>query len=326
MRRRALVAGLAGLPLFWRISAWAEKAAAKIGFLNSASPETFASMLAAFRAALYEAGYEEGRNITLEHRWADGHYELLPDMAADLVARKVVVIVASGSAAPAQAAKNATTEIPIIFISGSDPVRTGLVASLNRPGGNITGISSIFTDLLPKRVELLYRLVPQTVRLGALVNPNYPEIDFQKRELQETAAAFHKPIDIVSASTPVEIDRAFGELASLGSGALLVSNDPYFVTRGEQLAGLAAHYKIPAMYSDRSYVKAGGLMSYGPSLIEAFREAAHYTARILSGDKPADLPVQQSTKLELVFNLKAAKALSLDVPQSIFASADEIIE
>jgi putative ABC transport system substrate-binding protein len=326
MRRRALVAGLAGLPLFWRISAWAEKAAAKIGFLNSASPETFAPMLAAFRAALSEAGYEEGRNITLVHRWADGHYELLPDMAAELVARKVAVIIATGSAAPAQAAKNATTEIPIIFISGSDPVRTGLVASLNRPGGNITGISSSFTDLLPKRVELLYRLVPQTVRLGALVNPNYPEIDLQKRELQGAAAAFHKAIDIVSANTPVEIDRAFGELASLGTGALLVSNDPYFVTRGEQFARLAAHYKIPAVYSDRSYVKVGGLMSYGPSLVEAFREAAHYTARILRGDKPADLPVQQSTKLELVFNFKVAKALSLDVPQSIFVSADEIIE
>jgi len=283
-------------------------------------------MLAAFRAALSEAGYEEGRNITLEQRWADGHYELLPEMAAELVARKVAVIIASGSAAPAQAAKNATSEIPTIFISGSDPVRTGLVASLNRPGGNITGISSIFTDLLPKRVQLLYLLVPQTVRLSALVNPNYPEIEFQKRELQQTAASFHKPIDIVSASTPVEIDRAFGELASLGSGALLVSNDPYFITRGRQFAWLAAHYRIPAIYSDRSYVEAGGLMSYGPSLIEAFREAAQYTARILNGDKPADLPVQQSTKLELVFNLKAADALSLDVPQSILAGVDEIIE
>src|SRR3954471_20232165 len=259
MRRRALVAGLAGLPLFCRTPAWAEKAAVKIGFLNSGSPDTYAPMLTAFRAALYEAGYEEGRNITLEYRWAHGHYELLPDMAAELVARKVAVIIASGSAAPAQAAKNATTEIPIIFISGSDPVRTGLVASLNRPGGNITGISSIFTDLLPKRVQLLYLLVPQTVRLSALVNPNYPEIEFQKRELQQTAASLHKPIDIVSASTPVEIDRAFGELASLGSGALLVSNDPYFIARGRQFAWLAAHYRIPAIYSDRSCVEAGGL-------------------------------------------------------------------
>src|SRR4051795_12071359 len=212
MKRRALVVGLAGLPLFWRISAGAEKSAAKIGFLNSASPEAYAPMLAAFRAALYEAGYEEGRNITLEHRWADGHYELLPDMAAELVARKVAVIIASGSAAPAQAAKNATTEIPIIFISGSDPVRTGLVASLSRPGGNITGISSIFTDLLPKRVEFLYRLVPPTVlprpppggcrvsvrartaRVWAWcsVTPNPPKISFQKGKMEENGGTLQK--------------------------------------------------------------------------------------------------------------------------------------
>jgi putative ABC transport system substrate-binding protein len=297
-----------------------------IGFLNSASPDAYTPMLAGFRAGLRESGYEEGRNISIEHRWAGGHYERLPDMATELVAQKVAVIVTSGSAAPAEAAKAATSEIPIVFISGSDPIRTGLVDSLNRPGGNVTGISIIFTTLVPKRVELLYLLVPQATRLGALVNPNYAEIDFQKRELQEAAAAVQKPIDIVDAGTPSQIELAFSELAKRGIGALLVGNDPYFVTRGEQFAGLAERYKIPAMYSDRSYVEAGGLMSYGPSLVDAFREAARYTARILGGAKPADLPVQQSTKFELVFNLKAAHALSLDVPQSILSRADEVIE
>jgi len=320
------VAGIAGSALLWWHPARAQKNMPVIGFLNSATPNPYTPMLAGFRAALRESGYEEGRNISVEHRWAEGHYERLPDMAAELVARKVTVIVTSGSAAPAQAAKAATSEIPIIFISGSDPIRTGLVDSLNRPGGNVTGISIIFTSLVPKRVELLYLLVPQATRIGALVNPNYAEIDFQKRELQEAAAAVQKPIDIVDAGTPAQIDLAFSELASRGIGALLVGYDPYFVTRGEQLAGLAARHKIPAMYSDRSYVEAGGLMSYGPSLVDAFREAAHYTARILGGAKPADLPVQQSTKFELVLNLKVAHALGLDVPQSILARADEVIE
>jgi ABC-type uncharacterized transport system substrate-binding protein len=325
MRRRVLVAGIAGSALLWWPPVRAQKTPI-IGFLNSASPDAYTPMLAGFRAGLHESGYEEGRNISIEHRWAEGHYERLPDMAAELVARKVAVIVTSGSAAPAQAAKTATNEIPIIFISGSDPIRTGLIDSLNRPGGNVTGISIIFTSLVPKRVELLYLLVPQATRLGALVNPNYAEIDFQKRELQEAAAAVQKPIDIVEAATPAEIDRAFSELLSRGIGALLVGNDPYFVTRGEQFAALAARHRIPAMYSDRSYVEAGGLMSYGPSLVDAFREAGHYTARILGGAKPADLPVQQSSKFELLFNLKAARALSLDVPQSILSRADEVME
>jgi putative ABC transport system substrate-binding protein len=324
MRRRALVIGIAS-SAFWCPAARAKKAAV-IGFLNSASPDAYAPMLAAFRAGLRERGYEEGTNLTLERRWAEGHYERLPEMAAELVAQRVAVIVTSGSAAPAEAAKNAATEIPVIFISGSDPVRTGLVASLNRPGGNVTGISVIFTSLVPKRVELLSLLVPEATRLGALLNPNYPEIDFRKRELQEAAAAVHNPIDIFSAGTPAQIDIAFTELASRGIGALLVGNDPYFVTRGEQFAGLAARHKIPAMYSDRSYVEAGGLMSYGPSLIDAFREAAYYTARLLGGAKPADLPVQQSTKFELIINLKTANALGVALPQSLLARADEVLE
>jgi putative ABC transport system substrate-binding protein len=283
-------------------------------------------MLAAFRQVLREKGYEEGRNVLIEYRWAEGHYDRLPDMAAELVAGRVAVIVASGSAAPALAAKAATTEIPVVFISGSDPVRTGLVASLNHPGGNLTGISITFTNLVPKRFELLSLLAPESARLGALVNPHYPEVDFQKRELEEAAAAVHKPIEIVSAGTPTEIDAAFAGLATRGIGALLVGNDPFFITRGEQFAALAAREKIPAIYSDRSYVGSGGLMSYGPSLAGGFRDAAEHVARILNGANPADLPVEQPTKFELVLNLRAAKALGLTVPESLLARADEVIE
>ena len=326
MRRRELFMTSVAAALFWPITGSTQAIMPVIGFLNSAAPEAYAPMITAFRKALRESGYEEGRNVAIEYRWAEGHYDRLPDMAAELVAHKVAVIVASGSAAPALAAKAATTEIPIVFASGSDPVRTGLVASISRPGGNVTGISIIFTSLVPKRLEFLYRLVPETVRLGALVNPNYSEIDFQKRELNEAATAIHKPIEIITAGTPAEIDRAFTELESHGIGALLVGNDPFYVTLSKQFAELALRQKIPAIYSDRSYVEAGGLMSYGPSLTDAFRYAGLYTGQILKGKKPADLPVMQPTKFELVINLKAAKTLGLIVPSMLLASADEIIE
>jgi putative ABC transport system substrate-binding protein len=316
----------AGAALLWPLEGRAQKSPPIIGFLNSASPEAYTPMLAAFREVLREKGYEEGRNLLIEYRWAEGHYDRLPDMAAELVAGKVAVILASGSAAPALAAKAATTEIPVVFISGSDPVRTGLVASLNRPGGNLTGISITFTNLVPKRLELLSLLAPESARLGALVNPNYPEVDFQKRELEEAAVAVHKPIEIVGAGTPIQIDTAFAGLATRGIGALLVGNDPFFVTRGEQFAALAAREKIPVIYSDRSYVGSGGLMSYGPSLAGAFRDAAEHVVRILNGAKPADLPVEQPTKFELVISLKAATALGVTMPQSLLARADEVIE
>ena len=325
MRRRALIAGLTAAVLLQTTSR-SQNTVPVIGFLNSASPEAYRPMVAAFRAGLSENSFQEGRNVTIEYRWADGHYERLPEMAAELVAAKVAVILASGSAAPALAAKTATTEIPIVFASGSDPVRTGLVASLNRPGGNITGISIIFTSLVPKRLELLDLLVPDTARLGAVVNPDYPEADFQRRELEEAAAAVHKPMEIVNASTPAEIDAAFAGLAAHRIGALLVGNDPYFVTRAEQFAALGTRHKIPAIYSDRSYVDSGGLMSYGPSLTDAFREAGGYTARILNGTKPADLPVMQPTRFELVINLKTAKVLGVAVPQLMLQRADEVIE
>lgn len=326
MRRRELFMTSVAAALLWPVTASTQAIMPVIGFLNSATPEAYTPMIAAFRKALRESGYEEGRNVAIEYRWAEGHYDRLPDMAAELVAHKVAVIVASGSAAPALAAKAATTEIPIVFASGSDPVRTGLVASISRPGGNVTGISIIFTSLVPKRLEFLYRLVPETVRLGALVNPNYSEIDFQKRELNEAATAIHKPIEIITAGTPAEIDRAFAELRSRGIGALLVGNDPFYVTLSKQFAELALRQKIPAIYSDRSYVEAGGLMSYGPSLTDAFRYAGLYTGQILKGKKPAELPVMQPTKFELVINLKAAKTLGLIIPSMLLVSADEIIE
>jgi putative ABC transport system substrate-binding protein len=316
----------AGAALLWPLEGRAQKSPPIIGFLNSASPEAYTPMLAAFREVLREKGYEEGRNLLIEYRWAEGHYDRLPDMAAELVAGKVAVILASGSAAPALAAKAATTEIPVVFISGSDPVRTGRVASLNRPGGNLTGISITFTNLVPKRLELLSLLAPESVRLGALVNPNYPEVDFQKRELEEAAVAVHKPIEIVGAGTPIQIDTAFAGLATRGIGALLVGNDPFFVTRGEQFAALAAREKIPVIYSDRSYVGSGGLMSYGPSLAGAFRDAAEHVVRILNGAKPADLPVEQPTKFELVINLRTARRMQLNLPATLLLRADHVIE
>jgi len=326
VRRRTLIGMAAGAALLWPLEGRAQKSPPIIGFLNSASPEAYTPMLAAFREVLREKGYEEGRNLLIEYRWAEGHYDRLPDMAAELVAGKVAVIVASGSAAPALAAKAATTDIPVVFISGSDPVRTGLVASLNRPGGNLTGISITFTNLVPKRLELLSLLAPESVRLGALVNPNYPEVDFQKRELEEAAVAVHKPIEIVGAGTPIQIDTAFAGLATRGIGALLVGNDPFFVTRGEQFAALAARDKIPAIYSDRSYVDSGGLMSYGPSLTHYFRQAAVYVDKILKGAKPGDMPIEQPTRLELIVNLRAAKAQGITVPRSIALRADRVIE
>jgi putative tryptophan/tyrosine transport system substrate-binding protein len=325
VRRRELL--LSGAAALLPLTAIAQQSRIPVvGFLNSGSPEAYAPMAAAFRKGLAEDGYVENQNVLIDYRWAEGHYDRLPSLTSDLVSRKVAAIFATGSAAPALAAKAATSEIPIVFASGSDPVRTGLVASLNHPGGNITGISIIFTNLVPKRLEFLSLLVSQTERLGAIVNPNYPEADFQKRELEEAAAAIHKSIEIVAAAAPAEIDAAFHELVGRRIHALLVGNDPYFLTRGKQFAALAMQYGIPGIYSDRSYLDSGGLMSYGPSLTEVFRQAGLYTARILRGEKPADLPVMQPTKFELVINLKTAKALGLTVPQSLLARADEVIE
>lgn len=326
MKRRNFVV-LLGAAAVAPLSARAQQAAMPtIGFLSSRSSDTSAPFVAAFRHGLSEAGFNEGRNVAIEYRWADGHYDRLPGLAADLVSRKVAVIVATGGNGPAQAAKAATRTIPIVFVSGGDPVRAGLVASLSRPGGNVTGVSSILSALVAKRLELLEQLVPKVTVIGVLVNPDYPDSDLQLRELQEAAGTIKQRILVERASTEGSIDTAFATLVQARVDALLVANDPFFASRRDRITALAARHAIAAFYSGREFVDAGGLISYGPSLSDAFQQAGSYTGKVLNGMKPADLPVMQPTQFELVVNLKTAKALGLTIPPSILARADEVIE
>jgi putative ABC transport system substrate-binding protein len=325
MRRREFITLISGTAVAWSLPAHAQQSATPvIGFLSS----TFSNVpvIGAFRGGLDEKGYVEGQNVTIVYRWAEGQYERLPALAEDLIHQRLAVIVASGSTAPAVAAAAATSTIPIVFVTGGDPVAAGLVASLNRPGRNVTGITFIFSMLVPKRLELLHELVPKAATIGALVNPNYPEANFQRRELREAAEKVSQPILIQDASTSREIDAAFVVFAERKIDALLVANDPFFESRRDQFASLAVRHAVPAIYSGRAYVEAGGLISYGPSLAEGFRLAGTYTGRILRGEKPSDLPVQQPTKFELVINLKTAKALGVTVPPNLLTLADEVIE
>jgi ABC-type uncharacterized transport system substrate-binding protein len=324
-KRREFITLLGGAAAAWPFLARAQQPAMPVvGFLHTASPAGYAPFVAEFLQGLKEIGYVEGKNVTVDYRWADGHSDRLPSMADDLVRRQVAVIVGSTSAA--LAAKAATDKIPIVFISGSEPVSAGLVASLNRPGGNVTGVSFIVSELIPKRLELLREFVPKAATAGALVNPNYPASDLQVQELQDAAAATGLQIRIVTAGTEREIDAAFASLAQQGTDMLLVANDPFFMSRRNQIIALAARHALAASYAGREYVNAGGLVSYGPSLTDIYRLAGIYAGKVLNGTKPADLPVQQPTKFDFAVNLKTAKALGLDVPAKLLALADEVIE
>jgi putative ABC transport system substrate-binding protein len=296
-----------------------------IGYLNGGSRGPSNPFVAAFHEGLGEAGYVEGQNLTIEYRWAEGNYDRLPALAAELVGRKVDLIAASGGIASAVAAKTATSTIPIVFIGG-DPVELGLVASLARPGGNLTGVSILTVELASKQLELLTELAPRTGLVALLVNPNNPVTEPLTRDVQQAARAKGVQLQILKASSESEIDAAFASLVQRHAGALIVAGDPFFNNRRDQIVALAARHAVPAIYFGRELAAAGGLISYGPSFTAAFRQFGTYAGKILKGAKPADLPVQQPTKFELVINLKTANALGLTVPQSLLARADEVIE
>ena len=325
MRRRELMLLLGGAMTAARALRAQQKAMPVIGYLGVAAPGPYDPRMAAFHQGLSETGYVEGQNVVIEYRWAEGRYDRLPALAADLVGRKVDVIVASGGSPSALAAKSETSTIPIVFSVG-DPVELGLVASLARPGGNLTGVSNMSVELNPKRLELLSELVPQAKVIALLVNQNNRNTERNIKDVQEAARAKGVQLSILKAGTESEIDAAFGSLAQLRAGALVVATDPFLNSRRDQLVALASRHAVPAIYYWREFATAGGLISYGPSLTAGYRHAGVYAGKILKGAKPADLPVQQPTTFELVVNLNTAKALGLTVPPSILARADEVIE
>jgi putative tryptophan/tyrosine transport system substrate-binding protein len=325
--RREFITLLGGAAV-WPIAARAQQALPVIGYFSARSPVTDMRMLSVFREGLKETGYVEGRNVAIELRWAEGHYDRLLELAHDLVRRKVAVIVTTGGESTARAAKAATSTIPIVFISGSDPVESGLVASLNRPGGNLTGVSSILSPLMPKQIGLLSELVPKAVSIGVLVDPEALAATANSRiaELEDAGRAVGRRLIILKASTDADIEVAFEAFIQQRVQALLVTPGPLFITRMDRLVAFAARHSLPAMYSRRELVDAGGLVSYASSTAEGYRQMGIYVGRILKGEKPSELPVVQPTRFEFVINLKTAKALSLDVPPSLLARADEVIE
>jgi putative tryptophan/tyrosine transport system substrate-binding protein len=327
MRRRELLALVGGAAAAWPIATRAQQTTVPvIGFLNSASPAEYALPVAGFHQGLGEAGYVDGRNVAIEYRWAEGRYDRLPALAAELVRRQVDIILATGGNSSAQAAKSATRMIPIVFTTGADPVRRGLVSSLNRPGGNVTGVHLLLDELVGKWLELLVELVPKAKRIDMLMNPDGPIGENQSRSAADAARALGVQLRVIRARNEGEIDSAFASLAALRPDALVIGSDPFFQSRRKKIIALAARHAVPAMSFVREFATDGGLASYGASIPDAYRQAGIYAGRILKGAKPADLPVVQPTEFELVINLKTAKALGLTIPTAVLVRADEVIE
>jgi ABC-type uncharacterized transport system substrate-binding protein len=328
IRRRNFITLLGGAAVAWPFVVRAQQPAMPVvGFLSAEWPDLFADRLRAFHDGLSETGYVEGRNLAIEYRWAEGRNDRLPALAAELVRRQVSVIVSAGSTPATLAARAATTTIPILFYVGADPVEAGFVTSLSRPGGNLTGTVSLNAEVGPKRVELLHEVVPRATKIAALVNPTAPVLaETMTRDLQAAARTLGLQLHVLHASSEREIDMAFATLVQLRAGALVIGADALFNSRSEQLAALTVHHAVPAIYQFRKFVSAGGLMSYGTTVVDTYRPLGVYTGRILKGEKPADLPVQQATKMELIINMKTAKALGITVPLPLLGRADEVIE
>jgi putative tryptophan/tyrosine transport system substrate-binding protein len=326
IRRRDFITLLGGAAVAWPLAARAQQAAIPVvGFLHGASPDAYAPMVTALRQGLADTGYVEGHNVAIDYRWAEGHYDQLPALAADLVHRRVAGIVTGGTPTTI-AAKAVTSTVPIIFSVGIDPVQAGLVASLNRPGGNLTGVVVLIVELAAKRLQLLHELVPTASIIAVLVNPATPATEPEMSGLRDAARALGLQLHVLNASTESELDKAFGTLVELRAGALVVSVEPFLNSQRARIVALAARHAVPAIYGVREFAAAGGLMSYGTDLADSYRRVGTYAGKILMGAKPADLPVQQVVRVEFVINLKAAKALGLSFPLPLIGRADEVIE
>ena len=325
LNRRAFIT-LLGSAAAWPLAVRAQQAMPVVGFLSPGFSEASSFLVTAFREGLKEASYVEGQNVTIEYHWAKGHYDQLQTLAADLVRRQVAVIAATGGTISAQAAKAATATIPIVFNVGDDPIKSGLIVSFNRPGGNLTGVNTQSPALEPKRLGLLRELVPQAAIIAVLLNPTNPDTDLQWRDLQVAANAIGQQLRIFNASSESDLDTAFAALVQRRAHALLVGSDVFFTNRREQIVALAARHAVPTIYAFRQFAESGGLMSYSTNLVEVYRQVGLYVGRVLKGEKPADLPVVQPTKFELVINLKAAKALGIKISDNLLSLADEVIE